>query len=171
MTYEWVGLVVCAWLAADFASGVGHWWEMRYSQPTWPIIGALIAKPNQAHHANPTGFLYHSYWKRNAVLLVPTTVAIPLVWPDPFWCLTLAFVGQTNEIHAWAHGKAPRVVRVLQATGLVQSPQHHAKHHREPFLVNYCINSNLLNPILDATQFWRGLEWLGRVLLRVRPHA
>jgi hypothetical protein len=48
---------------------------------------------------------------------------------------------------------------------LVLSPEQHARHHRRPFDNNYCTLTNWLNPILDATRFWRLLE---RILALMR---
>ncbi len=31
-----------AWLAADLATGAVHWWEDRYGDPAWPVIGIGI---------------------------------------------------------------------------------------------------------------------------------
>ena len=33
-------------------------------------------------------------------------------------------------------------------------------HHTNPKDVRYCPVTNALNPVLDALQFWVGLEWL-----------
>ena len=43
-----------AWLAADLVTGMVHWWEDRYGDPTWPVIGPLIVEPNIRHHADQT---------------------------------------------------------------------------------------------------------------------
>ena len=41
-------------------------------------------------------------------------------------------------------------------------------HHVKPHIVCYCVLTNWLNPILDATRFWRGLEFIIHHVLRVK---
>jgi len=38
--------VIFAILLADLISGIFHWWEDRYGNPNWPIIGKYIVEPN-----------------------------------------------------------------------------------------------------------------------------
>lgn len=51
--------------------------------------------------------------------------------------------------------------RALQSVGVLQSPAHHARHHKDPFASHFCAGTNLLNPVLEAIGFWRGLEARG----------
>lgn len=41
---------------ADFVTGVFHWWEDRYGNPAWPVIGKLVVEPNILHHARNEKF-------------------------------------------------------------------------------------------------------------------
>jgi ubiquitin-conjugating enzyme E2 variant len=160
-----IGTLVIAWLAADLLAGFWHWLEDRYFDVTWPLIGEYIAKPNELHHAQPRAFLNQGYWDRNWTTIIPASVALLIAWASgasSVVLLTLIFVSQANEIHAWAHSKgtlSPWVV-MLQETGLFQSPAHHAEHHRSPFAIRYCVMTNFLNPVLDHFEFWTRLEWL-----------
>lgn len=165
-----VGYVLVCYLLADFVAGFWHWVEDRYFDERWPIIGDYIAKPNTLHHAQPTAFLYQSYFQRNWTTFIPAGIGFALTCPHPS-CLIFLFVSQANEIHAWAHqkGKVSDWVAVLQETGLLQSPMHHGHHHRSPFLVKYCVMTNWLNPILDWLEFWRRLEWLVERTTGIRP--
>ncbi|MFN3191757.1 MAG: fatty acid desaturase CarF family protein [Aureliella sp.] len=158
------GTVILAYLAADFIAGFFHWLEDRYFDEAWPIIGSCVTKPNNLHHVKPTAFLEGNYWQRNWTTIVPAGLAVLIaaIFESPFWMLTFTFVSQANEIHAWAHskGKVSRFIDVMQSVGILQSPKHHAVHHRSPFDVHYCPLTNWLNPILDEAGFWLRLERL-----------
>jgi ubiquitin-conjugating enzyme E2 variant len=166
---------VAAWLMADFLSGVFHWWEDRYLTPDMPLVGRWISAPNELHHAEPKWFLRGSYWQRNWTTLMPSLVAgaVCLVFGAYWWAMVFACLSQANEVHAWSHskGSVSKAIDVLQSIGILQSPRHHAEHHRSPFSVRFCVMTDWLNPVLDATGFWRGVEWwLRRVFgIRVKP--
>ncbi len=165
---DWIIFIVVSWVAADFVSGVIHWAEDRYAREGWPVIGPLIAIPNIVHHNKPQAFLEGSYWHRNYTTIVPAFAAMLLCLcfaATRDWWLTLLFLSQANEIHAWAHqqGKLNPVITILQDMGVLQSPRQHAEHHRSPHMVCYCVMSNWLNPALDAIQFWDGIEYVLRI--------
>lgn len=159
-----IGYVATAWLAADLIAGFWHWIEDRYFDVKWPLIGEYIAKPNELHHEQPTAFLYGGYWHRNWTAIVPAIIAAVVCGVlGGYWlALVFAMASQANEIHAWAHskGKLSPLVVALQETGVLQSPGHHARHHRDPFEVRYCVMTDWLNPLLDHFRFWRRLEWI-----------
>jgi hypothetical protein len=164
MIFYGIGYVITAWIASDFLAGIWHWLEDRYFDVEWPIIGKYIAKPNKLHHDQPLAFLAGNYWQRNWTAFVPSMIAcgIALLFGQ-YWLATMfAMTSQANEVHAWAHskGKVSNWVAMLQLTGLFQSPRQHALHHTSPFADRYCVSSDWLNPILDSTGFWRGVEWL-----------
>ncbi|MDZ4852446.1 MAG: fatty acid desaturase CarF family protein [Pirellulaceae bacterium] len=159
--FEALGYLLTCWLAADFMSGFWHWLEDRYFDTRWPLIGKYIAKPNQLHHKMPIEFTRGNYWHRNYTAILPAIVAATLASCFGNWSLALVciMVSQANEIHAWAHQRCNSLVRMLQETGVIQSPDHHHGHHRDPFEIKYCVMTNWLNPILDAFQFWRTAEY------------
>lgn len=159
-----LGYLMTCWLAADFISGFYHWLEDRYAKDDWPIIGKFVAKPNKLHHSAPSAFLVGSYWTRNWTTFAVALPAFAMIFPNK-WCLIFAMVSQANEVHAWAHQKCNRWIRVIQSTGILQSPREHGLHHHSPFEVRYCVMSNWLNPILDEFGFWRFAEWcLGKTI-------
>jgi ubiquitin-conjugating enzyme E2 variant len=75
-----------------------------------------------------------------------------------FTMVTAATVA-TNQFHKWAHQEHPSsLARWLQRKRLVLEPEHHKRHHTQPFNVNYCITNGWLNPLLNKLQFFRRLE-------------
>lgn len=170
--------IVLVVLLVDLASGFLHWLEDGYGRAEWPITGALITRPNILHHHNPTAFTSQTWLRSADVLLVigGTIIAVAWVLDLLTWQLLLftAIGVNANEFHKWAHIPAARrhpIVRVLQRYHVLQTPQHHAKHHMGNKDSAYCVVTNLVNPGLDAIGFWRGLEkcveWLFGV--RKRP--
>jgi ubiquitin-conjugating enzyme E2 variant len=157
--------VVACVLLADFLSGLFHWLEDAYGQPHWPVTGRLITQPNILHHHNPTEFTRHSWLKSADVLLVLGGLILAgaaaigrLQWQI---VLVVAIGVNANEFHKWAHrprAKNPRLVNFLHDCGVLQSPAHHARHHRDPKNSHYCVITNLLNPVLDRARFWLALE-------------
>lgn len=155
-----VAYVVSAWLAADLITGVVHWWEDRYGDPAWPILGAYVVAPNIRHHTDQREFLAGGYWQRNWTTIVPAGVAsigflaAGLWW----WALVAAFSTQANEIHGWAHQRCSRPIRGLQLLGVLSSQEGHSRHHRAPFSTDFCVLTDFTNSVLGAVGFWRGLE-------------
>lgn len=161
-------------LVADFITGVGHWLEDTWAAPgRWSALNRLIVEPNIDHHRRPGAMNANAYWETNRVTIaLAATVALVLValhvsaW-EPY--VVLALVGNSNQVHAWAHTRrVPRAVALLQRVGLLQSMRHHGLHHRRPYASRFCTMTDFLNPLLDGTRFWRALELGGeRLGLRV----
>lgn len=162
--------VLAAWLAADLLVGVVHWWEDRYGDPSWPVIGRFVVEPNIRHHRDPRRFLAGNYWQRNYSSIVPAAVAAAVAAACGEWWLGLVvtFASQGNEVHGWAHQKCSRFVRGLQMTGILHSPEQHADHHEQPFDCNYCTMTDWVNPVLEWIGFWRHLE-AAFSLVGIRP--
>lgn len=165
MTTSVLGQALIGWLAADLLSGFFHWWEDRVGTLSMPIVGDLIIAPNRDHHARPTAFVDQgTFASRNRFMIVVSLLAGgTLIWLFGFTPLIAAMMiggAFVNEVHAWAHrpGTAPRWAKVIQETGFIQSPRHHAAHHRPPLDRNYCILTNWLNPPLDALDVWNRTE-------------
>jgi plasmanylethanolamine desaturase len=152
-------------LTADFLTGVIHWAEDTYGVPTWPLLGPAVIEPNIVHHERPALFTAGNLWHRNYQVFYFGAAAIGIVyltgWLTWQFTLTACLASLGNEVHAWTH-KRPRsrLARLLQDMRLVISPEQHARHHRPPYDVCFCTLTNVLNPLLDACRFWRGLEWM-----------
>ncbi|HVS45443.1 MAG TPA: fatty acid desaturase CarF family protein [Verrucomicrobiae bacterium] len=152
-------------LAVDFTTGIMHW-----AEDTWLSLGqsALldrwIVNDNIEHHRQPGKIREGSYWQTNRVcialsLIVMGMLAFGHVHAWQAYAIVL-MVSHSNQIHKWAHSsRVPRIVGWLQSIGLLQSREHHAKHHKTPYAKRFCTVTNFLNPVLDGIGFWRGLEW------------
>lgn len=160
--------LLLGWLLADFLSGVLHWIEDRFGpgRTHWPVLGPLVFAPNLAHHARPAEFLQAGFIARNWTtwaVVAPMVALLAFAFGSQPWIWSAATAGaMANEIHAWAHRKtiAPGWAQRLQATGLLQSPRHHAVHHVPDHRRHYCIISDWLNPMLDHFEFWHSIEQL-----------
>ena len=152
--------IVSAWIAADVATGIVHWWEDRYGDPAWPIVGKFVVEPNIVHHEDRLAFLRGGYWERNWTTILPSAgIAVLASACGAWWLATVAlFATQANEIHGWAHQKCSRPIRGLQLLGILHSPEQHAVHHTRPFDRHFCVMTDFANPVLEATGFWETAE-------------
>jgi len=151
-------------LLADFVTGAFHWFEDRYGNPKWPIIGGVI-RANQEHHHTPRSFLEGSFISRNLTVFMLAAVFMAgfwaVGWLNLFTGSAVIFGAFANEIHRFAHRSSTEngtLVTALQKTGLLQSFQHHAQHHRKGKDTHYCVMTNYLNPALEKVQFFQNAE-------------
>lgn len=153
--------ILSAWLMADICSGVFHWWEDRYGDPEWPVLGRYVVAPNILHHTEPRAFLLGSYLERNWTTILPAAgLAAVFACLRLWWLATVCLMlSQANEIHAWSHQRCCRVIRGLQLLGFLQSPDQHSQHHKQPFSQHFCVMSDWANPVLEAIGAWRAAEW------------
>ncbi|MEM7638558.1 MAG: fatty acid desaturase CarF family protein [Pseudomonadota bacterium] len=160
---------------ADFVSGVFHWFEDRYGNPNWPILGHTI-RENQQHHHTPRSFLKGTIFSRNREVWVIGALFLAtfwaLGWLNLFSGSAVVFGMFANEIHAAAH-RSPkengRVISAVQKTGLMQSHAHHAHHHRKGKDSHYCVMTNHINPGLERIQFFQTAERIIKRLTGIVP--
>jgi ubiquitin-conjugating enzyme E2 variant len=161
-----IGQLLIGWLIADLLGGIVHWGEDRLGREDWPWLGRTVIAPNRRHHRDPMAFLAGSFVTRNLSTLVTAAIgaALWLLLFGPSIVLLSAAIGAaiSATVHGWTHApaRAPRLVRVLQQIGILQSPAHHAGHHRPPSDRRYCVLTDFLNPALDALAVWSRLETL-----------
>ena len=149
---------------ADLITGAFHWFEDRYGNPKWPILGHTI-RQNQQHHHTPRSFLSGTFISRNKEVWLLGIAFLAgfwaLGWLNAFTGSAVVFGMFANEIHAAAH-KSPkengRLITAIQKTGLMQSHKHHAQHHRQGKDTHYCVMTNHLNPTLERVQFFQNIE-------------
>jgi plasmanylethanolamine desaturase len=152
-------------LVADLVSGLVHWGCDTWGSPETPLVGPTLIRTFREHHVDPQSITRHDFVEQSgsnalgvlpflaAALWLPAPVAAACVW----FSVWIVF---TNQVHAWAHGRAPRPVRWLQRRGLLLSPEHHAAHHRPPHVRNYCITLGWCNALLDRWRVWARMEAL-----------
>ena len=158
-------IAICV-IAADFITGLVHWWEDAYGKPSWPIIGKHVIEPNLIHHKDPTAMTRGTFFDRNwqpltAALIASGVARLVLGYLDWRVTLTFALAGLGNEVHCWQHlplRQVPKPARLLQEIGILQSRVQHAHHHRHPYAKNYCTLTNFTNAVLERVAFWRWLE-------------
>lgn len=164
--------IVAVVLLADFVSGLVHWAEDSYGSETTPILGRWIVAPNVLHHRDASAFVGNNWLESSwdlacvgVLVLAGAWLAGVLSWH--VWLFVL-LGANANQIHKWNHMNrtcVPAPVRWLRACGLLQSPRHHAGHHRGEKNTRYCVITGAVNPALDALGFWRLLERLLEPLL------
>ncbi len=166
--------VIAIFFISDLVAGYVHWFEDSYFSIHTPIIGPLFIVPNLNHHERPFEFVQKSWWASSWDLCVISsvllTVSIIYHWCSWQLILFLLISINANQVHKWAHSsrqQCPRIIQFLQKINLLQSPRHHAKHHRYPFRSHYCPITPFVNPLLDSMGFWRGIEWFNQKLFGV----
>jgi hypothetical protein len=182
-----IGFVLLAlllgYLLADFASGAVHWLADRYGTAETPVLGPNFIRPFRDHHVDPDALAGHSFIETNGNNSIASLPFMALFWPllnaeaDDGWpimglSLGFAFFSGmfiTNQIHKWAHMKAPPgFVRLLQRYRLILSPNHHRRHHTPPFDSHYTITTGWLNAPLKALRIFEMVEWLLRHLIGLK---
>jgi sterol desaturase/sphingolipid hydroxylase (fatty acid hydroxylase superfamily) len=183
-TALWVLLAAFAgFVTADFASGLVHGLCDNLGSVDTPIVGQKFIRSFREHHTDPLDMTTGDYVRTNAdnffaclFVLVPC-----VIWMDvgahpyraAFVVSLLLVVIMTNQIHKWAHlvhvGRpVPGVVRALQRSRVILSPEHHQIHHTPPYDTHYCITSGITNGPLARIGFWpvmmRSCRFVGRHL-------
>ena len=165
-TITWLAWMFAIVSLADLICGFVHWFEDNYGNEDWPFIGDSIIAPNRLHHSKPRAFTANNWWQSASVqVLASATVIATSLWGGWFsWGLVLlvALATNGNEIHKCSHRSRAEngpVISWLQNCGIVQSRRHHANHHRGQRNTHFCSITNWVNPVLDKTRFWRGLEF------------
>ena len=157
---------VACLFAVDFITGVIHW-----AEDTWTALGRstlldrYVVRDNIEHHRKPGGIRSGTYWETNRVCIALASAigCVLMLCGVHAWeaYAIVLFASQSNQVHKWSHcANPPRAIRALQRLGILQSPAHHAEHHKRPYASRFCTTTNFLNPVLDGLRFWRGLEWL-----------
>ena len=168
-------LMPLGWLAADWITGIIHWFFDTYGSQTMPVLGRSFIKPFRDHHIDPKGITTHSLTVtigNTCIAAVPITfwILYPLLFGDPtdayrmtafFLSFTIGGTVLTNQFHKWSHLDTPPLwIRTLQKGKIILGIVHHDVHHTKPFDTFYCITNGWMNPILDRINFWRGMEKL-----------
>jgi hypothetical protein len=168
--------ILCAWLLADFISGLAHWAQDRILKPSGSRFWNSVIADNVLHHKNPAAMLKFSILENiriSVCAMWPMSLLLFLVGCHTVIWLAFFFVSFGNGIHWFSHQrKVNFFIKTLQKSGLFASFDHHKSHHasagrlvsRGQATIRYCVMTNWVNPILDGINFFRLLEAaLGRV--------
>ncbi len=162
-----VGLVL-----GDFLAAFMHWVEDSYIDycTRVPFLKS-IAKSNELHHYFPRSMVGYTYIENittSTCLSLLTAGVLYYSQPELFvkykytLLVTFTLTSTANLFHRFAHMREcelPRVVSVLQKSGLVVSHKDHSLHHTSP-TESYGVISPHLNTVLNSVGFWRILEWI-----------
>lgn len=175
--------ILASWIAADFVSGLYHWFADSY-RTTNSTVNAIFFDNFQLHHKQPSLIckrpLANVNWEVNLPSFVLTILQLYFgMTPQSIVCFPFLagfcfWISITNQAHRWAHqpqSKIPRIVKILQQNGVILSPQHHHRHHRESHLEDYCITSGICNPLLQRLNLWRRLELVVYRFLGIKSYA
>jgi ubiquitin-conjugating enzyme E2 variant len=168
-----------AYLAADFLSGMVHWFCDSFYREDTPLVGTLVIKSFREHHRDPHAICRHGFVEVNANNCLGVSVPLLIeLWVRPdaagytsfivrafLFAFALAMFG-TNQFHKWAHAKrVPNAVAWLQQKSLILKPSHHQIHHRGRYDHHYCITTGWMNLMLDRIHFFQRFEWCIRSLV------
>jgi ubiquitin-conjugating enzyme E2 variant len=167
-----MAMVMSGYVAADFLSGFVHWAGDTWGSYKTPIVGRALISGFRDHHVDEKGITRHDFVDtngNNCLIAIPAMLFLAWVPLENHWVqggagfltATALWTMVTNQIHKWAHQDpaiVPGYLKALQRWRIILSPEHHDRHHAEPYLSHYCITVGWLNPILDGTGFFRGLE-------------
>ncbi|MBI2572801.1 hypothetical protein HYV86_03000 [Candidatus Woesearchaeota archaeon] len=181
--YTVLGLIA-GWLAADFVTGMIHWFGDTWGKPSWPILGKYFIEDFRIHHIHPqkicehdfvymcaSSFFFAPYVIIGGIYVLVTGGALGVFLGTTIASMAL-WGALTNLFHKWAHDDAVRVaplVRWLQQKRVILSPQHHQIHHTYPHLTHYAITHGWVNVFLGKIRFFRALEWVICKIFRTKP--
>ena len=176
-----LAFVTVGYFVTDFISGFVHWAGDTLGSETMPVLGAHFVKPFRFHHVDQKDITRHDFVETNGnncilsvglmlhvAILMPRTPGFFFYYGALMFSIALFTLG-TNQFHKWAHSDPAELsplVRRLQRTGLILSPDHHRTHHTAPYETYYCITHGMLNPLLARARFFRRTE---RLVARVAP--
>ena len=177
LSIAWISIqVLLLWIAADFITGLVHWWQDAYGNPTWPILGKYVIQPNLRHHHDPRGMVKISYWKRMNTSIIAALLLMGILYlcNCASWqaIIFLVFSSQGNEIHAMGHRtnkENGKIVMFFQKIGIVQRKSTHGWHHKAPYDTNFFVMTEYLNPIFNKIRFFERLERFIEKAVRIKP--
>lgn len=152
-------------LLTDFITGIMHFWMDQYGREDMPFVGKHVVEINIVHHLDPRHMTLLGYWKLTYSSWMFGVILLLLEWlilGGVGWggVLLVVYGSQANLFHKWAH-QTPmengKMISAFQKLRLIQSPKHHAVHHKAPYDMQFCILTDWLNPFLEKIGFWNGV--------------
>lgn len=173
--FYYIGFFYAALWTADFITGFFHWVEDTYCLDKYPIVGELACSHNLDHHIDSqlmvrTGTFISRNYLQWLLAVIAITFYTFMGWANPFTITVTILASFGNEVHRWNHmSKTSKFVSFMKNTGVIQNQKQHSLHHKKPYIQNYCILTSQVNPILETVNFWRNLEKLIQLVLRISP--
>ena len=184
-------VTLCAFILsaflADLISGLVHWGCDTWGSVDTPVLGRVFIRQFREHHVDPEEINRHDFVETNGtnagLALLPRAVtyslAFDLAHPTVVsWGLqiggmgTALFVTLTSQAHKWAHLPTVHpVIATLQRWGVMLSREHHDVHHVAPHMHHYSITGGWIDPLLEATRFFRVLETIITKVTGIQPRA
>ena len=127
--------VITAWFLADILSGVIHWLQDSYlTENTFNSrFFAEVSRDNDRHHKYPWLMSQTTVWHNindSVIIGFPLSFGLFMIGSPTILWLAILFGSYANAIHRYAHSsKRPKLVRLLQHTGIFMSNKHHREHH------------------------------------------
>ena len=152
---------------ADLLSGLIHWACDSFGCASTRFWGPALIGPFRRHHDTPRDItkitlaenLGSSAMAGVAALLL---LSHELVSQDLFtplktfgmllYILFVQFAVLSNLFHRWAHLREKdknQAIRFLQNHNLIIRSEHHWRHHKRNFRVNYCISNGWANQVTN----------------------
>lgn len=159
-------------LVADFLSGLIHWAQDLYLSPyRGSRVSQRMASENAYHHIYPLHILLTPWWRevRNPITYLSPIAGLFIYFGFYTGGWAVIFLSLTQVFHRVAHIKdAGRVVALLRWLGVLCDYSTHLAHHykglapclKHESTMGFCVITGWLNPILDLTRFFHGLECL-----------
>lgn len=166
--------LVAGTFVADFVSGFLHWAFDTYFSDSNLTVKRMVVLVRE-HHIYPDRIFEYSVWQEAGILcwfgalvsapLYATALFVPGV-PGPLRA-ALVVAGLTAsleitfmlEFHKAGHRRERgRLVRALQSTGLLLSPEHHLRHHAGRHDTHYCLINGIADNTLGRLGVFRAME-------------
>lgn len=161
-------LIPIGYIAADLFTGFFHFFADNFGSERTPFLGPAFIFRFRQHHSDQKLICTLSFRELNGShILCSTPIIVPLALLLPIstttWGLALGtfawsmmfFSVFTNQIHRWAHDEhCHPLIRLMQRTRILLSPDHHEHHHRVPHDVHFCITNGWSNKLLDRFGIW-----------------
>lgn len=176
----WYALVVALALGlflADFLSGLLHWAFDTWFDEKMAAISRMVVLVRE-HHVYPHHIfrydMHHEAGSGSWTSLFFTAPVYGLVtvgvsegtivgYSSVVACIVISLcIVFMLQFHKLGHRRSKsKIIRMLQVSRLLMSPQHHGWHHSANHDVKYCLINGWADQVLDALGFWR---WMERVI-------
>lgn len=164
------------WLITDLVLAVFHWGMDRYGRAECPFLGKPVFEPNDLHHILPRALLENSCLKSSDTVFFAALLVILIAWSLgvlswEIWLFS-GLIVMVNMTHRWSHRTSVEnglCISLLQRLRLVQTREHHAKHHLGAQDTHYAVLTNFLNPVLETLNVWRMFEGFIELVTGLKP--